>query len=89
MLDVAATAGLGQKELAHLIGISARALRRGVKPGGPVDLLLQGLRAQLSDPQTMLSMRALMIIAARGEGLKTLLLRLVSAYTTLDRLRAP
>lgn len=89
ILELAAAADLGAKELAHLLGVSTRAIRRGVKKGGTVDVLLHEIQAKLSDPQTMLSMRALMIISARGEGLKTLVLRLISAYVRLDQSRAP
>lgn len=87
ILALADQVGLGPKELAHLLGISVRTIRRGVKKDGTVDVLLRGFQAKLKDPAAALSMRALMIVAARGEGLKLLILRLVGAYVAMDRMR--
>lgn len=84
LIQLAESLGLGPKELAHLVGISARTIRRGVKAGGTTDLLLKGLIEKLNDPNTHLSIRALSIIAARGEGLKALIARLLRAYVMLD-----
>lgn len=86
ILKIAETVGLGPKELAHLLGISVRTIRRGARLGGTVDTLLRGIQEKLADPHAVLSIRALTIIAARGEGMKTLVARLLHAYVTMDLL---
>lgn len=87
ILRIAESLGLGPKELAHLVGISVRTIRRGVKENATVAILLRGIEEKLADPRTRLSMRALAIISARGEGLKMLISRLVHSYVTMDDLR--
>lgn len=88
MLAFADSVGLGPKELAHLLGVSVRTIRRGAREGGTADLLLRGLREKLMDPKSALSIRALTIISARSDdGLKALMDRLTRAYVTLDQLR--
>ena len=87
LLKFAEDLGLGPKELAHLVGVSVRTLRRGVKAGGTVDTLVKGLQEGLANPRTHLSVRALAIISARGDGLKALVARMVHAYVTMDELR--
>lgn len=79
--------GLGPKELAYLLGVSVKTLRRGTRDGSTADSLLRGCAERLQDPEMAPSVRALMITSARGGGLKALVMRLTRAYVTLDLLR--
>lgn len=85
MLKVGAAIGLGPKELAHLTGASVRAIYRGVREGSTTDLVFRMLQEGLEEPRSMMSIRALALIAARGEGLKFLLAKMRTVYVNADR----
>ncbi len=79
--------GLGPKEMAYLLGVSDRAVRRGIGSQSASGKLLQVIEKRLGDPRSTQSIRALAIISARNGGLEAMLNHLLESYVTLDLLR--
>lgn len=78
--------GLGSREIAYLLGVSERTIRRGNMKGTP-EMLSKVIQRRLADPRSAQSTRALVMITARRGGLESLLEALFEGYVTMDLLR--
>lgn len=87
---LAARVDLNIKQLAPMIGVDQRTLRRGLRKGSTADLILRGFQAQLDDPYKFRSIRALMLMSAQQEmGLAALFGKLLNNYVIVDTYSPP